>query len=65
MDFNSFIDISSNAHLKHEGEYLIASEKIKFPIKNSIPRFNSSDNYAEAFGLQWNTFKNTLLDSYT
>ena len=65
MDLSSFIDTSSNTSLKHEGEYLIAGDKVKFPIKNSIPRFNSSDNYAEAFGLQWNTFKNTLLDSHT
>jgi 2-polyprenyl-3-methyl-5-hydroxy-6-metoxy-1,4-benzoquinol methylase len=35
------------------------------PIVNNIPRFISSDNYADAFGRQWNKFRKTQLDSHT
>ena len=37
----------------------------KYPIVNSIPRFleDFQNNYAENFGLQWNLFKSTQLDS--
>jgi 2-polyprenyl-3-methyl-5-hydroxy-6-metoxy-1,4-benzoquinol methylase len=33
------------------------------PIVNGIPRFVESDNYASAFGKQWNRFQKTQLDS--
>jgi SAM-dependent methyltransferase len=36
-----------------------------FPIKGCIPRFVSSDNYAGNFGLQWNAFRQTQLDSFS
>jgi len=36
-----------------------------FPVINHIPRFVSAENYAAAFGLQWNTFRKTQLDSFT
>ena len=35
------------------------------PIINNIPRFVSTDNYADAFGRQWNKFRKTQLDSHT
>jgi uncharacterized protein YbaR (Trm112 family) len=34
-----------------------------FPIVRSIPRFVPADSYANSFGLQWNTFRRTQLDS--
>lgn len=37
----------------------------RYPIKNSIPRFVPTDNYASGFGLQWNEFRTTQLDSHT
>ncbi|MCS6934559.1 MAG: class I SAM-dependent methyltransferase [Chitinophagales bacterium] len=37
----------------------------RYEIINGIVRFVPSDNYAEAFGLQWNTYKKIQLDSYT
>ena len=37
----------------------------RVPVVKNIPRFVSSENYASAFGLQWNAFRNTQLDSYT
>lgn len=36
-----------------------------YPIRNGIPRFVPADNYAAAFGIQWNDFRRTQLDSYT
>lgn len=35
------------------------------PVVRDIPRFVDSSNYASGFGLQWNTFRKTQLDSYT
>ena len=37
----------------------------KFEIVNFIPRFVSGDNYSENFGIQWNTFRKTQLDSFS
>lgn len=34
-------------------------------IINSIPRFVDKQNYADNFGLQWNKFRSTQLDSFT
>ena len=36
-----------------------------FEVKNQIPRFVPLKNYASSFGLQWNVFRLTQLDSYT
>lgn len=36
-----------------------------FPVVRGIPRFVGSANYADAFGLQWNAFAKTQLDSHT
>lgn len=35
------------------------------PVRNGIPRFVSDQGYAGNFGLQWNTFRSTQLDSAT
>jgi len=36
-----------------------------FPILNDIPRFVPRENYAANFGLQWNHFRQTQLDSHS
>lgn len=36
-----------------------------FTIKDNIPRFVPLDNYCSSFGLQWNRYRMTQLDSYT
>lgn len=36
-----------------------------YPIVDGIPRFVTPDNYAKAFGDQWNRFQKTQLDSYS
>jgi SAM-dependent methyltransferase len=35
----------------------------RYPIRNGIPRFVREDNYAASFGMQWNRFRRTQLDS--
>ena len=37
----------------------------QFPIVRFIPRFVPSANYADTFGLQWNLFRKTQLDSHS
>lgn len=37
----------------------------RYPIVNGIPRFVPERNYADNFGLQWNSFRQTQLDSHS
>ena len=39
--------------------------KHRYVIRNCIPRFVPEENYAENFGMQWNHFRQTQLDSYS
>ena len=36
-----------------------------FPVVNDVPRFVSSDHYADTFGMQWNIHRQAQLDSHT
>lgn len=56
--------VSKKALAVRNGQLVSESGEI-FPIIKGIPRFVNADNYASAFGLQWNTFQKTQLDSYT
>src|SRR5690348_11811423 len=53
------------------GQVLIEAESLgcpsgcEYPIVNQIPRFVGRSSYADAFGVQWRTFRRTQLDSYT
>ena len=64
MDLSNFICPITKQSLQKSENTLIAHD-VCHEIKGDIPRFVASDNYAEAFGLQWNTFKLTQFDSYT
>jgi len=37
----------------------------RYPVHNGIPRFVPESNYADNFGMQWNHFRKTQLDSYS
>jgi SAM-dependent methyltransferase len=37
----------------------------RYPVVNSIPRFEIKSNYADNFGMQWNHFRQTQLDSHS
>jgi len=41
------------------------SKTYSYPILNGIPRFVEISNYANNFGMQWNHFKKTQLDSFS
>jgi SAM-dependent methyltransferase len=36
-----------------------------YPVRGGIPRFCGADNYAASFGMQWQRYRRTQLDSYT
>ena len=46
-------------------ESLDCNDGCRIPIINGIPRFVGEKSYADAFGMQWNHFRQTQLDSYT
>jgi len=49
-----------------ESGWLVTSDgQHRYPIRNSIPRFVPEANYADNFGMQWNHFRQTQLDSYS
>lgn len=45
------------------GNELICPSGCTYPILDNIPRFVPPENYSSSFGLQWNTFRKTQLDS--
>jgi 2-polyprenyl-3-methyl-5-hydroxy-6-metoxy-1,4-benzoquinol methylase len=60
-----FISPKSKIPLQINGVVLNGECNEFYPLIKGIPRFVNSDNYASAFGLQWNTFSHTQLDSHT
>jgi SAM-dependent methyltransferase len=51
--------------LRDDGDALVCPEGHTFPIVGGIPRFVERDDYAAAFGSQWNRYPRTQLDSHT
>jgi len=60
-----FVSPRTGAPLWPEGDSLVSVAGEVVPFVRGIPRFVLSDNYAEAFGLQWNLHSHTQLDSHT
>ena len=58
-------DPNSNSILERQDSFYLSSLGSKFKIINKIPRFVSEENYTSAFGVQWNHYRKTQLDSYT
>src|SRR5258708_35136423 len=48
-----------------EEQLTCAACGITFPVVNGVPRFVSSDHYADTFGMQWNIHRKAQLDSHT
>jgi SAM-dependent methyltransferase len=60
-----FISPSSGRRLQRVGSLLHDGDGEQFPIVGDIPRFVSSENYAQYFGLEWKLHARTQLDSAT
>ena len=58
----TIINPKNNLPLQLNGNYLIDSEGISFPIIKGVPRIAELENYTENFGKQWNKFDKTQLD---
>ena len=50
--------------LRNELDKLVCPHNHDFRIVGGVPRFVESSSYAVHFGIQWNTFRRTQLDSY-
>jgi len=56
----------SGQRLKLQGDSLVSEGGgTRYPIRNGIPRFVPESNYADNFGMQWNIFAKTQLDSHS
>ena len=47
------------------GELVSSGNGARYQIVDGVPRFVPSDNYADNFGMQWNQFRETQLDSHS
>ncbi len=64
-DFPSWSCPKHGKALVCDGELLLCPDGHSFPIVGRIPRFVSGPNYSDHFGVQWNQYRLTQLDSYT
>jgi 2-polyprenyl-3-methyl-5-hydroxy-6-metoxy-1,4-benzoquinol methylase len=48
-----------------QAAWLACPSGCQVPVRRGIPRFVPEDNYASSFGLQWNRYRATQLDSHT
>ena len=56
-------DARGNGHGIEEGTLISTRTGKKYPIIRGIPRFVDASNYTASFGMQWNAFRDTQLDS--
>ena len=49
----------------HTGWLVSEAGTCQYPIRNFVPRFVPESNYADNFGMQWNRFRQTQLDSHS
>jgi SAM-dependent methyltransferase len=60
------LEITRSIGSRVESGLLWSADRLHcYPIVNFVPRFVPSANYAETFGLQWNHFRATQLDSHS
>lgn len=56
---------NSDSQAVEEGWLISADGQQRYPVLRGIPRFVSQSNYADNFGMQWNHFRKTQLDSHS
>lgn len=59
------LDSAVSGDTIEEGALVSEVSGKRYPIVRGVPRFVSSDNYAGNFGVQWNKFRTTQLDSHS
>jgi len=60
------IESVNNEFLIQEDGWLITNDGLhRYPIVGGVPRFVPLSNYADNFGMQWNHFAKTQLDSHS
>lgn len=62
------LPLSSDARTtprSQESKHLTCASGCRVPVVGGIPRFVPEDGYASSFGLQWNRYRATQLDSHT
>ena len=64
-DLSVFRDPGTGVPLDATADALFSARGARYPAVNGIPRFAPSENYAAAFGAQWNMFPKTQLDSHS
>ncbi len=62
MQFLECVKCKSRLLLERE-QYRCSNCATLFPVVRNVPRFVPSENYASSFGLQWNRFEKTQIDS--
>jgi len=62
VDYENKTDLTNDI----ENGWLVSEDKQhRYPIRDGIPRFVPELNYADSFGMQWNHFSKTQLDSHS
>lgn len=64
----TIVDLVCPVHcfpLRFQEDLLVCEKGCSYPVISHIPRFVQHGNYASSFGLQWNKFRTTQLDSHT
>lgn len=59
----ALINPANGKPLKRKADTLVDAEGHRFPIFAGIPRICDPENYTSSFGMQWNMFRETQLDS--
>lgn len=57
-------DLASFPGQAHEDARLVCQEGHSFPVVRGVPRFVSSEAYADSFGVEWQRFPRVQLDSH-
>jgi SAM-dependent methyltransferase len=57
------INPANRLALKREGDALVDEKGNRFPIIAGVPRVCDPENYTSNFGLQWNAFRETQIDT--
>lgn len=55
----------SDAQVIEEGWLISEDGQQRYPVRKAIPRFVPQSNYVDNFGMQWNHFRQTQLDSHS